>query len=110
LSVHGIDIILSNILDSEQIKFINAHDYSNIRHECNGNMIKSNQEIIKYSDSVPYHINDIDWKTFDKIIEKYDLQDNIGYSSIKSGMISIVFKLKKKNSDDFLILKMLEIK
>jgi len=43
-----IDIILSNILDSEQIKFINAHDYSKIRQECNGNMIKSNQEIVKY--------------------------------------------------------------
>uniref|UniRef100_A0A6C0KYC3 ABC1 atypical kinase-like domain-containing protein n=1 Tax=viral metagenome TaxID=1070528 RepID=A0A6C0KYC3_9ZZZZ len=74
----------------------------------NNNIIDDsiNQEIIKYSDSVPYHINDIDWRTFDKIIEKYDLEDNVGYSSIKSGMISIVFKLKKKNSDDFLILKM----
>ena len=43
-----IDILLSKILDNEQIKFINAHDYSNIKQECNGNIIKSNQEIVQY--------------------------------------------------------------
>jgi hypothetical protein len=35
-----IDMVLSKILDAEQIKYINAHDYSNIRQECNGNIIK----------------------------------------------------------------------
>lgn len=43
-----IDLILSNILTKEQLKFINAHDYTNIRNECGGNMIKSTQDIIRY--------------------------------------------------------------
>lgn len=43
-----IDLMLTNILDSTQIKYINAHDYSNIRSECNNNTIKSNRELVKY--------------------------------------------------------------
>ena len=43
-----IDLMLSNILDSDQIKYINAHDYSNIRQECNNSIIKSNRELVRY--------------------------------------------------------------
>lgn len=64
-----------------------------------------NQEIIKYSDSVPYTEDDIDWNSFYKITEKYNLEED-NDMPIKSGMISIVFKLKKKESGEFLILKM----
>jgi len=65
-----------------------------------------NQEIIQYSDSVPYDFNDIDWKTFYNVIDKYNLDDNYDSTSVKSGMISVVFKLKKLDSDNYLILKM----
>jgi hypothetical protein len=43
-----IDLILSNILTKEQLKFINAHDYTNIRNECGGYMVKSTQDIIRH--------------------------------------------------------------
>ena len=42
-----IDLILSKILNQEQIKYINAHDYSNIRQECGGKLIKTNKELLK---------------------------------------------------------------
>jgi hypothetical protein len=43
-----IDMILVNILDNEQLKYINGLDYSNIRQECGGHLIKTTQEIVKY--------------------------------------------------------------
>ena len=43
-----LDIILSKLLNSEQLKYISSHDYSNIRVECGGNKIKNFQNIIKY--------------------------------------------------------------
>ena len=43
-----LDYILVNILDKEQIKFINGHDYFNIRNECDGHQIKNSKEILKY--------------------------------------------------------------
>lgn len=43
-----IDLILSNVLEHEYIKYINGLDYSNIRQECGGHLIKTNQEIVKY--------------------------------------------------------------
>ena len=43
-----IDFIISNIVDSEHLKYINGLDYSNIRQECGGNLIKTTQEIVKY--------------------------------------------------------------
>ena len=42
-----IDFIIVNILDLENLKYINGLDYSNIRQECGGNLIKTNQEIVK---------------------------------------------------------------
>ena len=42
-----IDLILANILDSEQIKHINALDYSYIRHEYGGCNVKTNKDIVK---------------------------------------------------------------
>jgi predicted unusual protein kinase regulating ubiquinone biosynthesis (AarF/ABC1/UbiB family) len=68
-----------------------------------------NQEIIKYSDSVPYTDDDIDWKTFYDIIDKYNLYvDHNNEYPINSGMISLVFKLYKINNDnnEVFILKM----
>jgi predicted unusual protein kinase regulating ubiquinone biosynthesis (AarF/ABC1/UbiB family) len=73
----------------------------------NKNMISNNinNEIVKYCDNVPYCDNDIDYLTIYKIIENYDLDYN-NLEPINSGMISIVFKLKQKNSENFLILKL----
>ena len=67
-----------------------------------------NNEIIKFTNSVPYNDDDIDWKTFYKITSKYGLNDQNSYP-INSGMISLVFKLPiitEENGPEFLILKM----
>lgn len=44
-----IDLVLVNILDEEQIKCINAHDYAKIRADCGntGTKLKSNQDVLK---------------------------------------------------------------
>ena len=56
-----IDYILIYILSINQLKYINACDYSIIRNECNGILPKNNQDILKnlyfYSNKV---INDCD--------------------------------------------------
>ncbi|AYV80352.1 MAG: hypothetical protein Gaeavirus37_1, partial [Gaeavirus sp.] len=40
-----IDKILSNVLQRDQLEFINAHDFSNIRPECSNMIIKNTKDV-----------------------------------------------------------------
>jgi hypothetical protein len=43
-----IDNILAHLLTQDEIKYINAHDYTKIREECGNNIIKSTKDIVKH--------------------------------------------------------------
>jgi SNF2 family DNA or RNA helicase len=43
-----IDILLSNVLEKDMLKLIYAHDYLEIRQECDGHTVKENKDILKY--------------------------------------------------------------
>jgi predicted unusual protein kinase regulating ubiquinone biosynthesis (AarF/ABC1/UbiB family) len=64
-----------------------------------------NNQLLKYTDNVPWTQEDICWQTLAILEEKYDLEfDN--YVPINSGMISIVFKAHHKNTSEPIIIKM----
>jgi predicted unusual protein kinase regulating ubiquinone biosynthesis (AarF/ABC1/UbiB family) len=65
-----------------------------------------NKLIMKYTDCVPYTNEDVDWLLLDDITEKYNLDFDNYYQPINSGMISLVYKLKENDSNNYYILKM----
>ena len=74
----------------------------------NNNFIdeKSNNYFLKYTDNAPYVTSDIDYKTLFKLIKEYNLKMENNYSPINSGMISLVFKATKLNTNETIIIKM----
>jgi predicted unusual protein kinase regulating ubiquinone biosynthesis (AarF/ABC1/UbiB family) len=69
-----------------------------------------NAELLKYTDSAPYTTADIDSETLKNIMDKYNLHCDDVLRPINSGMISLVYKMKKENGDPIIIkLKRLNI-
>jgi predicted unusual protein kinase regulating ubiquinone biosynthesis (AarF/ABC1/UbiB family) len=66
---------------------------------------KTNNRLLRFTDNVPWSDKDIDFATLSAISEEYDLvfKDT---APINSGMISIVFKAHKKETDEPVIIKM----
>jgi predicted unusual protein kinase regulating ubiquinone biosynthesis (AarF/ABC1/UbiB family) len=64
-----------------------------------------NSELLKYTDSAPYTEDDIDIDLFEAMINIYTLAPYNDTIPMKSGMISIVYKLRDVNGGD-VILKM----
>jgi len=73
----------------------------------NKNLIddETNSELMRFTDSAPYDNTDIDMELFCKLKDEYNLEWN-SYEPIKAGMISLVFKLCDKNTQNLVILKM----
>uniref|UniRef100_A0A6C0HPZ7 ABC1 atypical kinase-like domain-containing protein n=1 Tax=viral metagenome TaxID=1070528 RepID=A0A6C0HPZ7_9ZZZZ len=73
----------------------------------NNNLIDDtmNSELLKYTDSAPYTEDDIDIDLFEAMINIYTLVPCNDTIPMKSGMISIVYKLRDVNGGD-VILKM----
>lgn len=74
----------------------------------NNNFIdeQSNNYFLKYTDNAPYVTSDIDYKTLFKLIKEYNLKMENNYSPINSGMISLVFKATKLDTNETIIIKM----
>jgi predicted unusual protein kinase regulating ubiquinone biosynthesis (AarF/ABC1/UbiB family) len=61
----------------------------------NNNLIDGamNQELIKYTDSVPYCGDDIDWEVITKLKTVYEIDFLSNSTPINAGMISLVYKM-----------------
>jgi predicted unusual protein kinase regulating ubiquinone biosynthesis (AarF/ABC1/UbiB family) len=66
------------------------------------------REIIKYTDSVPYSSDDIDWETISYLERWYNLSliETDHFLPINSGMISIVFKMQHNETGEIFIIKL----
>jgi len=68
---------------------------------------KINNQLLKFTDNAPWNYNDINFKELIQVTDKYDIILPDGYDSpINSGMISLVFKAYKRNTNTPLIIKM----
>jgi predicted unusual protein kinase regulating ubiquinone biosynthesis (AarF/ABC1/UbiB family) len=64
-------------------------------------------ELLSFTDNAPWNDDDIDWYTIWDIQKEYNLDFNqYNYSPINSGMISIVFKAFKLDTNETVIIKM----
>jgi ubiquinone biosynthesis protein len=68
---------------------------------------KINNQLLKFTDNAPWNYNDINFEELIEVTDKYDIILPDGYDSpINSGMISLVFKAYKRNTNTPLIIKM----
>lgn len=71
----------------------------------NNNLIDGamNAELLKYTDSVPYTDDDIDEDLFDDVIRKYYLTPENDTIPMKSGMISLVYKMRTVDNETVIV-------
>lgn len=71
----------------------------------NNNLIDDtmNNELLKYTDSAPYTDDDIDIDLFDDVVRKYYLSPHNDTIPMKSGMISLVYKMRDVYGKDIII-------
>jgi predicted unusual protein kinase regulating ubiquinone biosynthesis (AarF/ABC1/UbiB family) len=62
-----------------------------------------NEELLKFTDSAPYTTTDIDCETLKNIMDKYNLHCDDILQPINSGMISLVYKMKKENGEPIIV-------
>jgi ubiquinone biosynthesis protein len=68
---------------------------------------KINNQLLKFTDNAPWNYSDINFEELIEVTDKYDIILPDGYDSpINSGMISLVFKAYKRNTNTPLIIKM----
>jgi predicted unusual protein kinase regulating ubiquinone biosynthesis (AarF/ABC1/UbiB family) len=68
---------------------------------------KLNNYLLKYTDNAPWTKNDIDFETIQNLEENCNIFfENSCLEPINSGMISLVFKAKNKNTNDTIIVKL----
>lgn len=76
----------------------------------NNNLIDefTNNYLLKYTDNAPYTADDIDNETLTKLENQYNLKFENGakFTPINSGMISLVFKATKMDTDKTVIIKL----
>jgi hypothetical protein len=67
----------------------------------NNNLIDefTNNYLLKYTDNAPYTADDIDNETLTKLENQYNLKFENGAIPINSGMISLVFKATKMDTN-----------
>ena len=83
---------IAKSLANENILYTKMFQSIALNHYLVDNVI--NNEILKYTDSVPYTEEDIDYEIFEKLQEYLDIDlENIP-QPINSGMISLVYKMK----------------
>lgn len=64
----------------------------------------TNTELLKYTDSVPYDADEINWNSLLNLKNKYNLEF-LDILPINSGMISLVYKMKNMDTDEIVIVK-----
>jgi ubiquinone biosynthesis protein len=68
---------------------------------------KINNQLLKFTDNAPWNYNDINFEELIEVTDKYDIILPDGYDyPINSGMISLVFKAYKRNTNTPVIIKM----
>lgn len=68
---------------------------------------KINNQLLKFTDNAPWNYSDINFEELIEVTDKYDIILPDGYDSpINSGMISLVFKAYKRNTNTPVIIKM----
>jgi predicted unusual protein kinase regulating ubiquinone biosynthesis (AarF/ABC1/UbiB family) len=74
----------------------------------NNNLIDefTNNYLLKYTDNAPYTKYDIDKETLTKLEKQYNLIFENGFTPINSGMISLVFKATKIDTNKEVIIKL----
>ena len=72
----------------------------------NNNLIDGamNQELIKYTDSVPYHSDDIDWELMVKLKQQCGIE-LLSSIPVNSGMISLVYLMNDVTKNQKIIVK-----
>lgn len=66
---------------------------------------KTNNYLLKYTDNAPYKNEDVDYNTLQKIITDENLHSDNNLKPINSGMISLVFKFLKKETNEEIVIK-----
>ena len=61
---------------------------------------KTNNKLLKFTDNAPWNSSDLDIFTLVNIEDDYDILFKDGFEPINSGMISLVFKAYKKNTQN----------
>ena len=92
------NIIIKNII--QEICNINMLYIKLFQSIANNQWIdkRINENIIKYTNNVPYKDTDIDYVLLNKLKNRYELTyDNL--IPINSGVISLIFKVKQKNNE-----------
>jgi len=64
---------------------------------------KTNNKLLKFTDNAPWSSKDLDHNTLFKLEDEYNIVFRDGLEPINSGMISLVFKGYKKNSEIVII-------
>jgi predicted unusual protein kinase regulating ubiquinone biosynthesis (AarF/ABC1/UbiB family) len=74
----------------------------------NNNLIDkfTNNYLLKYTDNAPYTAYDIDNETLTNLENQYNLKFENGFIPINSGMISLVFKATKMDTNKEIIIKL----
>ncbi len=67
---------------------------------------KINEQLLKYTDNVPWSRNEIDYDTLYRQEDEMGISFEYGFNPINSGMISLVFKAKDINLNKDIIIKM----
>jgi predicted unusual protein kinase regulating ubiquinone biosynthesis (AarF/ABC1/UbiB family) len=67
---------------------------------------KINKALLKYTDNAPYTEKDIDYNLLYNMITEFNLKIENNFMPINSGMISLVFKATKVDTNEIVILKM----
>ena len=77
----------------------------------NNNLIDdfTNNYLLKYTDNAPYKADDIDNETLINLENEYNLKFENGFTPINSGMISLVFKATKIDTNKEVIIKLKRI-
>jgi predicted unusual protein kinase regulating ubiquinone biosynthesis (AarF/ABC1/UbiB family) len=64
---------------------------------------KTNNKLLKFTDNAPWSSKDLDYNTLFKLEDEYNIVFRDGLEPINSGMISLVFKGYKKNTEIVII-------
>lgn len=95
---------LANRLAQENILYVKVFQAISLNNSLIDSAI--NNELLRYTDSAPYTYSDIDWLTLRDIKKEFNLNMKANEPfPINSGMISLVYKMYKNDTDEPVIIK-----
>lgn len=72
----------------------------------NNNLLDDQNSLLRFADNAPWSKKDIDYSTLIQIESDFDISILNNYSPINSGMISLVFKGIKRDTNEQIVIKM----